>query len=490
MKTKILICCLVLMFMVFSGSVWAGNEGTYNTFYGTGAGANITYTGTDYDTFIGSYAGFKNTGQYNSFIGYQAGYNNTGADNTFMGYQVGAANTSGHDNNFIGVAAGYSNTTGNRNNFIGVAAGQSNTTGYDNSFIGYEAGRVSTGNDNTFVGNYAGKVNTTGYQNNFMGSAAGYSNTTGNNNNFSGYQAGYNTTTGNNNIIIGFQAGLSNTTESNNTLIGYYANIDGTTPGSVTNATAIGANAKVSQANSVVLGSIAGLNSATSSVNVGIGTSAPARQLHISGSNAVFRMDRTADTAAFMLVRTDNTIGASGIPWKTFVVGTNASGSGVGTFVINDLGTAVSGGGTNRMTINNDGSVTFTGNVYANSFVPSSMAYKDNIRTYENALETVNKLRGVRFDWKDSGKPSVGLIAEEVEKVIPEVVAHNEGSATGVNYASLVSVLVEAVKEQQVQHQAEVDSIKNQQMTIQEQQNTISTLNARVSELERLLKSK
>ena len=225
-----------------------------------------------------------------------------------------------------------------------------------------------------------------------------------------------------------------------------------------------------------MLGSINGVNGATSSVNVGIGTSAPVRQLHLVGSNAVFRMDRTTDTAAFMLVRTDG----SGNPQKTFVVGANSSGSGVGTFVINDLGTAVSGGGTNRMTINNDGSVTFTGNVYANAFVPSSMAYKDNVRTYENALDTVNKLRGVRFDWKDSGKPSVGLIAEEVEKVVPEVVAHNEGSATGVNYASLVGVLVEAVKEQQAQHQAE---LKEQQVFIQEQQKINAALREELNEL-------
>jgi hypothetical protein len=178
-----------------------------------------------------------------------------------------------------------------------------------------------------------------------------------------------------------------------------------------------------------------------------------------------------------MLVRTDG----SGNPQKTFVVGANSSGSGVGTFVINDLGTAVSGGGTNRMTINNDGSVTFTGNVYANSFVPSSMAYKDNIRTYGNALETVNKLRGVKFDWKDSGKPSVGLIAEEVEKVVPEVVAHNEGYATGVNYASLVGVLVEAVKEQQ-------GTIQKQEGFIQEQQKINSELRAELNELKQRIK--
>jgi hypothetical protein len=108
------------------------------------------------------------------------------------------------------------------------------------------------------------------------------------------------------------------------------------------------------------------------------------------------------------------------------------------------------------------------------------MAYKDNIRTYENALDTVNKLRGVRFDWKDSGKPSVGLIAEEVEKVVPEIVAHNEGSATGVNYASLVGVLVEAVKEQQT-------TISDYKKLFDEQQKINSMLTDKVSALEKIL---
>ena len=207
---------------------------------------------------------------------------------------------------------------------------------------------------------------------------------------------------------------------------------------------------------------------------VGSGTAVPVRQLHVSGDNAVFRMDRPSNTTAFMLVRTDT----GGNPLKTFVVGANASGSNSGEFVINDLGTAVSGGGNNRMTISNSGSVNFPGAVTAASFTPaSSIAYKTNVKTYENALETVKKLRGVSFNWKESGKPSVGLIAEEVYQVLPEVVAHDDKDATGVNYDSLVGVLVEAVKEQEARHQAE----------LKEQQNNISALTTKVSELERLL---
>jgi hypothetical protein len=199
-------------------------------------------------------------------------------------------------------------------------------------------------------------------------------------------------------------------------------------------------------------------------VNVGIGISAPARQLHLKGDNAVFRMDRSTDTAAFIIVRT-NLAGTAIL--KTFVVGANASGLNDGEFVINDLGNAVGGPGSRRMTIDNSGDVEFTGSVTATGgFYPaSSIALKTNVRTYGNALETVKRLRGVRFDWKASGKQSVGLIAEEVEEVVPEVVAHagNSSAATGLNYDSLVGVLVEAVKEQERERdsmQAELDILK------------------------------
>jgi hypothetical protein len=220
-----------------------------------------------------------------------------------------------------------------------------------------------------------------------------------------------------------------------------------------------------------VLGSIAGLNGASSNVNVGIGTPAPGRQLHLAGPNAVFRMDRTMDTASFLLVR----ISPAGAILKSFIVGTNASAVNQGEFIINDMGATVGGAGARRMTINNAGNVQFTGTVTAADFIQSSsLALKSNVRTLENALDMVNRLRGVRFDWRASGKGAVGLIAEEVDQVLPEVVGYNDdGSApAGVNYANLVAVLVEAVKEQQ-------KTIEGQQQTIEQQEkNALSALAA------------
>jgi hypothetical protein len=81
----------------------------------------------------------------------------------------------------------------------------------------------------------------------------------------------------------------------------------------------------------------------------------------------------------------------------------------------------------------------------------SDRRIKENIETIEGALDKVNKLRGVSFtrkDLADKTKKHIGLIAQEVLEVIPEVVGGSEESMYSVGYAELVAVLIEAVKEQ------------------------------------------
>jgi hypothetical protein len=181
---------------------------------------------------------------------------------------------------------------------------------------------------------------------------------------------------------------------------------------------------------------------------LGVGTDTPQRAVHLVGSNAVFRMDRSADTAAFLLVRTDDL----GNPLKTFVVGANASGPNQGEFIINDIGAAVGGAGQRRMTITNNGDTIFGGNVTATQyFTTSSIRYKENVRRLEDPIGKLEQLRGVRFNWKASGAASLGVIAEEVAQVLPEAVSWNaeHKQAVGVNYDGLVALLIETAKAQQ-----------------------------------------
>jgi hypothetical protein len=81
----------------------------------------------------------------------------------------------------------------------------------------------------------------------------------------------------------------------------------------------------------------------------------------------------------------------------------------------------------------------------------SSQRWKTNVRTIDHAMDKVAQLRGVYFDWQGQSKHDIGLIAEEVGRVVPEVVDYeaNGTDATALAYDRLVALLVEAVKEQQ-----------------------------------------
>lgn len=92
---------------------------------------------------------------------------------------------------------------------------------------------------------------------------------------------------------------------------------------------------------------------------------------------------------------------------------------------------------------------TFGGGVNAGSFTSrSSIRYKERVSPLQDALNVVKNLHGVHYFWKDSGRPDIGLIAEDVARVVPEVVTHSNDSAVeGVDYGKLTALLIEAVKE-------------------------------------------
>lgn len=100
---------------------------------------------------------------------------------------------------------------------------------------------------------------------------------------------------------------------------------------------------------------------------------------------------------------------------------------------------------------------------------PSSRRLKTNIESIDRALEKVQRLRGVTFDWKNDRRHDIGLVAEEVGEVIPEIVTYEENGkdAQGLDYSRLVAVLIEAVKEQQGQIEELKAAVKS--LTVQKQ---------------------
>ena len=99
----------------------------------------------------------------------------------------------------------------------------------------------------------------------------------------------------------------------------------------------------------------------------------------------------------------------------------------------------------------------FSGTVNAANFNTTSDAtLKTNVETLTGSLDAVKSLRGVSFDWLENGNSEVGVIAQEVEAVLPDVVSTNDQGIKSVKYGNMVALLIEAMKEQQ----AQIDELK------------------------------
>ena len=117
----------------------------------------------------------------------------------------------------------------------------------------------------------------------------------------------------------------------------------------------------------------------------------------------------------------------------------------------NGMGIGVSGANiTHAITLpNNDNA---TGQIKANAFVSySSQRYKKDIKVLDDPMNILNKIEGVSFKWKDTDRLDYGFIAEDVGKVLPNIVSweDNKCDAQGMDYLKIISFLVEAVKNQQ-----------------------------------------
>jgi len=182
--------------------------------------------------------------------------------------------------NTVAAIAGAWSTTGNAGtspatNFLGTTDNQSlvfrannQVSGkidlpLNNTLFGYQSGQVSTGNNNTFIGYQSGLLNTSGLSNTSVGSNTFLANLGGGGNTAVGYGAMKANVSGSSNTALGSSAGLSNTTGADNLFLGTNADV---TTGALSNATAIGYNAKAAVSNSMILG-----GTGAGAVNVGVG---------------------------------------------------------------------------------------------------------------------------------------------------------------------------------------------------------------------------
>ena len=165
-----------------------------------------------------------------------------------------------------------------------------------------------------------------------------------------------------------------------------------------------------------------------------------------TGSAGAFAIGPNSEAKIYYENDDDDHLIVSGSAGGTRLLGTNIS------IPSGNLGVRINGDANITHGITLPDTSAPAGQVKANAFVSySSIRFKENIEPLGSALDTISKLKGVSYNWKDTGKKDFGFIAEEVGKVLPEIVEWNVDSqyANTMDYTRIISFLVEAVKEQQ-----------------------------------------
>jgi len=192
---------------------------------------------------------------------------------------------------------------------------------------------------------------------------------------------------------------------------------------------------------------------------VGIGTNSPSADLHVAGAGGSgltdpveLRLQNTTSQSSSQIVFEENNQGDNMV--IRYHSSPDGSENGLEFIGFGEVHMRIERNSGNVGISNNNPSekLTVNGNVLADDFLTaSSIRWKTNVQPIEGALEKVQGLRGVSYDWKETGEHEFGLIAEEVGSVIPEAVAYeaNGQDAKGVDYSQLVPFLIEAIKEQQ-----------------------------------------
>jgi len=440
----------------------ANGDSTENGNFTTNGNLTATgvVTGSSYQIGSNLFA-FGSFSSGNAFLGFAGNSGMSGSINTASGTYALGSNQTGSANTASGYLALYANTTGNFNTASGSYALESNSSGSNDTAAGNEAlNDNSTGTDNTAMGANALQQNTQGSENTAVGSGALYSNSEFTSNNSAiGYQALYSNTVGGGNTAEGSVALYSNTSG--------YGDLANGSAALYTNSSGY---------ENVAEGSDALYFNTTGHDNTGVGVAAledneTGHNLSCLGAfcSAGDRLFNATAVGAHAAVKASNSLVLGG-------TGEYAVNVGIGTAMPSNILTIARGAGH---------PVSDSWETY------SSRRWKANIKTLPDALRKVERLRGVSYDLKDGGKHEIGVIAEEVGAVVPEVVSYeaNGKDASGVDYSRLTALLIEAVKQQQKQIAVEREQIRRLRSKDAVLESKLTRLQGSVSELRRLKKA-
>jgi uncharacterized coiled-coil protein SlyX len=480
----------------YSGATAPVDLGAYNLtvngiVVGIGGGDNT-------NTSIGNLSMRANTGARNTAFGNSALQSNSlGNDNTAVGYFALQKNTAttnpttyGTQNTAIGSYSLQSNTTGTGNSAVGVFSMQKNTTGYDNSAFGSSSLLTNTtGYRNTANGSYALYFNTGGFENTANGYFSLQSNTTGRGNSALGAFSLQNNTDGYDNSAFGYSSLMTNTTGYKNTAVGHNSLRD--------NTTGIGNTA--SGASSLALNTSGSDNTANGYGSLNRNTKG-VRDTATGAYSLFYNTEGYENTANGAYSLRDNTTGHGNTATGHSSLLANVDGfrnTGIGFYTLanntsGDENVSIGYGAGNAITTGNRNTIigvsadVSSNNLFNTTVIgynakatqnnmivlgnplvnriggpvgwtsSSDVRIKKNIRDIHYGLSTVMQLRPVEYTLISSDLKQVGFIAQEVNKLVPEVITGTEGDLEkgdilGITYANLVAVLTKAIQEQQKQ---------------------------------------
>ena len=445
-----------------SGMTAIGHRSMYYQAYpSTGPIWGVYHTAIGYESLMGSPVLSENSGFGNTAVGYNAARNTSaGSYNVAMGQGALSGNTTGNRNVALGHGAAGWNVAGSGTVAIGDSAlGFTNntTTAFTsyNTAIGYWALRGSftaannTGTLNTGVGGQALVLNTSGLQNSGFGVNALYSNSTGSYNTGIGLGTLFTNSTGSGNVAVGINAGYSET--GSNKL---YIDNSGTTAPLIygdfsTDLLRANGNLRIKS------------------------TSAAGTEMQIKNSNLFNHNDDNnlnfgSGTGYFMMSTTDVSGGNE-------TGGVRGDGDNIAIWSPGD-------GGRLLRILDEDNWSDNNGNPYDNgaerayvdangNFVQvSDRNKKDNIRSIENPIDKIMKIGGYTYQFKlapaeiQKGQTPVsnsGVLAQELQVVLPEAVQQNDSGEYFVNYAAITPLLIEGMKAQQKQIESQKQQIND-----------------------------
>ncbi|KKS68424.1 MAG: hypothetical protein UV38_C0002G0293 [candidate division TM6 bacterium GW2011_GWE2_42_60] len=432
--------------------------GTNNT--ALGYNTLISCTGSE-NTAVGANAlDAAVTASYNTAFGYNALTSfvpTVGGENTALGHRSGEALTTGVQNIFVGGASGLLTTTGARNTCVGYLAAGNADVGSDNTGVGNRTLLNSTAGQLTAVGSYALDANTSGtcntavgynaltaittsVDNTAVGHGAGAALTT-NGCTFVGRSAGVAVSTGGNNTFIGAYTGSTTVTGQHNVALGYYALGQATSSYSASYNTAIGNY--VLQLNQSGLGNTAvgyfSLNALTTgATNVALGNNAG--QYLTTGSNNILigylAGNSYTSSEVNNIIIGDQNVGVIG---ESNIIRIQGGGSAHTACYIDGIYNA---GGVPS------GIAVYCGSNHQLSATTSSIRFKENVQEIPSNKRATD-LHPVSFNYKNcKDELWYGLIAEEVETIMPELVVYDdEHLPFSVKYQHVPILLLKEVKE-------------------------------------------